>query len=117
MKRFSQWSLRTKLAAVLSAFLGVISLAIFLDVPSRLRSQAVDATLENAFTMTEMTAFDLGAALYFEDGPGLEESLSAVRRNADLVYVMVTDRGGRLAAGFNTDLAERIGSRAISMGL
>lgn len=115
MKRFSQWSLRTKLATALSAFLGVISLAIYVEVPSRLRTQAVAATLENAFTMTEMTAFDLGAALYFEDGPGLEESLGAVRRNADLVYVMVTDRGGRLAAGFNMDLAERIGSRAIRM--
>jgi len=115
VKTFSQWSLRTKLAAVLSAFIGVISLAIFLDVPSRLRSQAVDATLENAFTMTEMTAFDLGAALYFEDGPGLEESLSAVRRNADLVWVVVTDGNGGLAAGFNTDLAERSGYRRIAM--
>jgi diguanylate cyclase (GGDEF)-like protein/PAS domain S-box-containing protein len=115
VRPFSQWSLRTKLAAALSAFLGVISLSIFVELPARLRSQAVSATVENAFTMTELAAFDLGAALFFEDGPGLEESLSAVRRDADLVYVVVTDRGGRVAAGFNADLAERSGYRSIPM--
>jgi diguanylate cyclase (GGDEF)-like protein/PAS domain S-box-containing protein len=112
---FPGWSLRTKLTAVLSAVIGFISLAVFLEVPSQLRSQAVALTVENAYTVTEMAAFDLAAALFFRDPAGLEESLGAVRRDADLVYVVVTDADGRLAAGFNADLLERPEARASAM--
>ncbi|MFI5180825.1 MAG: EAL domain-containing protein [Thermoanaerobaculia bacterium] len=115
MKRFSQWSLRTKLATVLSAFIGVVSLAIFVEVPAGLKSQAFSATVESYYTATEMAAFDLSAALFFEDVASLEESLSAVRKDADLVYVIVADRSGRLVAGFNADLAERYGYGRIPM--
>ncbi len=115
MKRFSRWSVRTKLVAVISGFLGLISLAIFIDMPVRLRRQAVTAVVEKAHTLTEMAAFNAGAALYFEDRTGVEESLAAVRENADLVYTVVLDKGGRVVAAFNRELAERYGFEEIAM--
>ncbi len=115
MRRFSRWPVRTKLAAVISGFIGLISLGIFIDMPARLRRQAVTAVVEKAHTLTEMAAFNAAAALYFEDRVGVEESLAAVRENADLVYTVVLDEGGRAVATFNRDLAERYGFQEIAM--
>ncbi len=114
MTRFSKWPLRTKLAVVLSILIGVISLAVFIEEPARLRSQAFSLTAENSFTTTEMAAFDVGAALFFRDAPSLEESLNAVRRDANVVWVAVKDAEGKLVAGFNEELARRSGA-AIAM--
>ena len=115
MKRFSRWSVRTKLVAVISGFIGLVSLAIFIDMPVRLRRQAVTAVVEKAHTVTEMAAFNAGAALYFEDRAGVEESLAAVRENADLVYTVVLDKSGGVVAAFNRELAERYGFQEIAM--
>ncbi|MGZ6970627.1 MAG: CHASE sensor domain-containing protein, partial [Thermoanaerobaculia bacterium] len=115
MKRFSRWSVRTKLAAVISGFIGLVSLAIFIDMPARLRRQAVAAVVEKAHSLTEMAAFNTGVALYFEDRTGVEESLAAVRENADLVYTVVLDKGGGVVAAFNRELAERYGFQEIAM--
>ncbi len=115
MKRFSRWSVRTKLVAVISAFIGLISLAIFVDVPVRLRRQAVTSVVEKTHTLTEMAAFNVGAALYFEDRVGAAESLAAVRENADLVYIVVFDQSGHVVESFNRELAERYGFEEIAM--
>jgi diguanylate cyclase (GGDEF)-like protein/PAS domain S-box-containing protein len=115
MKRFSRWSVRTKLVAVISAFIGLISLAIFVDVPIRLRRQAVTSVVEKTHTLTEMAAFNVGAALYFEDRVGVAESLAAVRGNADLVYIVVFDQSGQVVESFNRELAERYGFEEIVM--
>jgi diguanylate cyclase (GGDEF)-like protein/PAS domain S-box-containing protein len=115
VKRFSRWSVRTKLVAVISGFIGFISLAIFIDMPVRLRRQAFTAVVEKAHTLTEMAAFNAGAALYFEDRTGVEESLAAVRENADLVYTVVLDKDDREVAAFNRELAERYEFQEIAM--
>ncbi len=115
MKGFSRWTVRTKLVAVISGFIGLVSLAIFIDMPVRLRRQAVTAVVEKAHTLTDMAAFNAGAALYFEDRAGVEESLAAVRENPDLVYSAVLDEGGSVVAAFNRELAERSGFQEIAM--
>jgi diguanylate cyclase (GGDEF)-like protein/PAS domain S-box-containing protein len=115
VKRFSRWSVRTKLVAVISAFIGLISLAIFIDVPVRLRRQAVTSVVEKTHALTEMAAFNVGAALYFEDRVGVAESLAAVRANADLVYIVVFDQSGHVLESFNRELAERYGFEEIVM--
>ncbi len=115
MKRFSRWPVRTKLAAVASVLIGLISLAMFMDVPARLKRQATTAVVEKAHTLTEMAAFNAGAALHFEDRAGVEESLAAVRENPDLVYTVVLDEGGGVVAAFNRELAERYGFQEIAM--
>lgn len=115
MKRFSRWSVRTKLGVVISAFIGFISLAIFVDVPGRLRGRVVTSLVEKTHSLTEMAAFNVGAALYFEDRVGVAESLAAVRENADLVYIVVFDQGGHVVQSFNRELAERNGFEEIVM--
>jgi diguanylate cyclase (GGDEF)-like protein/PAS domain S-box-containing protein len=115
VKRFSRWSVRTKLAAVISGFIGLVSLAIFIDMPARLRRQAVTAVVEKAHSLTEMAAFNASVALYFEDRTGVEESLAAVRENADLVYTVVLDKGGGVVAAFNRELAEGYRFQEIAM--
>lgn len=117
MKGFSRWSVRTKLAALISVLIGLISIAIYLDVPIRLRRQAVTAIVAKSHSLVEMAAFNAGAALFFEDRVGVDESLAAMRTNPDLVYVVVSDRNGRMVAAFNGDLAERYGFERISMTL
>lgn len=115
MKLFSRWSLRTKLSVVVSAVIGLVSLAIFVDVPSRLRAQALEEVVDKAHTLAAMSAVNAGSALASEDRSGVEEALAAVRQNADLVYELVFDGSGRVVAAFNRDLAERYGFRAIPM--
>src|SRR5512142_1317923 len=107
MNVFSRFSIRTKLALVMTLILAVISVAIFSYLPSRLKRQAFTAVTQKAAALGETTAVTLGQPLAVQDRPGVAEALMAVRRNPDLVFLVVEDVHGQRFASFGDLLADQ----------
>lgn len=101
--------IRTKIAAVLSLLIGLISLFIFISFPARLEKQATKAIAAKAQSIVEMIAFSISPALFFADDESMDEILKGARRNKDLVYIVVLDGLGRVVTAFNKDEADQSG--------
>ncbi len=106
-KRFS--SLGTKLAALITLLIALISLFIYLLFPAQLRRQAVQSIDAKARSVAQMTAFSISSAVFFEDSVAAREALQGAQQNRDLVYVVVLDRSGRVFAAFNHQTAIEAG--------
>lgn len=88
--------------------IGVISLFIFIYFPSRLKNQAIEASVDKAQSIAEMTAFSISSALFFDDVEGAQEVIEGAKQNEDLIYIVVLDDSGDLFIAFNQDEADRI---------
>ena len=99
--------IRTKLVSVITLLIGAISLFIFFYFPARLENQAIRATAAKAQSITEMTAFSVSPALYFEDRKDAEEILEGAGQSRDLAYIIVVDGSGNVFADFNRSEADQ----------
>ena len=106
LKFFQKRSLRTKLAVVITLWIGVISLFIGIYFPARQEKQQLKAIADKAKCISDMTAFSIGPALFFEDTKGIDEAFEVARQNKDLVYLIVFDDSNRIILGFNRNEAE-----------
>lgn len=102
-------SIRTKLGIIIMLLIGGISLFVFVYFPARLKQQAGRAITTKARSIASMTAFSISPALLFEDSESMEDALEGAKQNKDLVYIVIVNEGGRIAAAFNQDKAERAG--------
>ncbi len=93
-------SVRMKLIVVLTVLIGLISLAVYVYFPTRLRDQALSAVGAKAESIAEMTAYSVAAALVFDDTAAAHEAFEGARRNRDLAYVAVHDASGALFAAY-----------------
>lgn len=100
-------SIRTKLTTLITFLIGGISLFIFIYFPSRLEEQAINAIAAKAQSITEMTAFSVSSALFFEDIESIEEALEGTKRNKDLIYIVILDDSGRIIDAFDKVRAEQ----------
>ncbi len=105
----------------MTVILAFIFLAIFYYVPSRLKWQASNALMQKAGALGETTAVTLAPALEENDRPAVADALTVVRRNPDLVFLVVEDRHGKRFASFSDLIADEVGyknipKRAISEG-
>ncbi len=91
----------------MTVILALFSVAIFVYFPMRLKDQALTAVTQKAAALGETTAVTLGLPLAAGDMPGVAESLLAVRRNPDLVFLVVEDVHGRRFASFGDLLADK----------
>jgi PAS domain S-box-containing protein len=96
-----------KLATIITLLIGVISLFIFFYFPAKLQKQAIKAISAKAESITQMTAFSVGPALFFEDTTSMEEALEGAKQNKDLVYIVIRDDFAKVAASFNMNRAEQ----------
>lgn len=112
---FSRFSLRTRLALVMTGVLAAISLSIWSYMPSRLERQASNALMQKAGALGEMTAVTLSPHLEEHDRSGVAEALTAVRRNPDLVFLVVEDEKGNHFATFGDLLADESDYKHIDM--
>ena len=115
MIRFSKFfpkgwlfTIRIKLAIVITLLIGMISLFIFIYFPFRLEKQAIKAIVAKAQSIAEMTAFSISSALFFEDIDTMEAILKSARQNKDLVYILVFNDAGNVTAAFNQDKADEV---------
>ncbi|HEX9160563.1 MAG TPA: EAL domain-containing protein [Thermoanaerobaculia bacterium] len=106
MRLFSRFSIRTKLALVMTAILALISVAIFVYLPARLERQANMALTQKAAALGEMSAVTLAPALDEHDQSEVAAALTAVRRNPDLVFLVVEDDKGQRFTSFSDLIAD-----------
>jgi signal transduction histidine kinase/ActR/RegA family two-component response regulator len=110
LKRFvHRWmfTIHTKLAVLITLLVGGICLFIYYYFPARLESQAMSALSDRAHSITEMMAFSVSPALYFEDRDDIMEALAGVRRTKGLVYIVVHKESGEEFAAVGKTLADR----------
>jgi signal transduction histidine kinase/CheY-like chemotaxis protein len=102
------FTIGTKLAVLIILLIGGISLFIYHYFPARLESQAMSAISDKAHSITEMMAFNVSPALYFEDRDGAAEALGGARRSEGLVYIVVLDDSGNEFASIGRRMADRV---------
>ncbi len=108
-------SIRTKLTAVMTLLLAITSVAVYVYFPSRFRAQAVESVVQKAAALTEMTSFSIAKGVATHDLSAVAEVLTAMRRNPDLVYIVVLDQGGTTFGGFDEIAANQESFRSIPM--
>ncbi|MGZ8830222.1 MAG: hypothetical protein ACXW2Q_07585, partial [Thermoanaerobaculia bacterium] len=115
MTLFSRYSIRTKLALVMTVILAFISLAIFVYLPAGLKRQAANALMQKAAALGEMSAVTLAPGLAAQDGSAVAEALTAVRRNPDLVFLVVEDAARNRFATFGDLVADESDYASLAM--
>ena len=104
--RRSGRTIRQKMVFLMALLVGSISLFIYLFFPARLHEQATEAIVTKASSISEVTAYALGPALDFNNIDEVEEVLQAALQFEDVVYAVVRDANGTLAASFVRDSTE-----------
>lgn len=108
-------SIRTKLTLVMTLLLAIISVAVYVYFPARLEQQALNSVVQKAAALTEMTSYSIARGLTSRDPSQVAEVLAAMRRNPDLVYIVVLDTAGVPYASFNELAATDVHFRSIPM--
>jgi len=99
------FTIRTKLAVLITLIIGVISLFIFAFFPARLEYQATRSIIAKAHSIAGMTAYSVSPALYFEDVESIREVFKSTRQNKDVIYIMVLDKAGNIIASYDEERA------------
>ncbi|MBI5215309.1 MAG: PAS domain S-box protein [Ignavibacteriae bacterium] len=106
MSRFSL-SIRNKLVILFSLLVLIISIFIYIYVPSRIEEQAGHALREKTKSIARMTAFSLSSALVFHDVRTLNEELQGAKQNSDVVYIVIHNDTGNVVSEYNLVQAEQ----------
>lgn len=103
------------MALLMSALIALISLAVFIYLPYRLRVTATASLVGASHSLAAITAHGLSDSVAqgmpFASAP----ILSALEKHGEVVYVVVLDAAGRSLGSYNERLAERAAYRAIAM--
>ncbi|NNE48009.1 MAG: PAS domain S-box protein [Rhodothermales bacterium] len=94
-------SLRAKLTIFTFGLMAVISLSIYLFLPTRMENQAENALVDKASNIADMTAFAIGASSDTGDPVHVPIVLNGAAQVDDLVYAYVTALDGSVVADFN----------------
>lgn len=103
---FNNQSIRSKIATIFSLLIALISLFILLYFPSRFETQAYNAIYSKAKNYSEIIAFTISPALYFEDRQSLNEFLIGAKHNRDILYHVVVNMQGSVITSDNFEMAK-----------
>lgn len=106
--RWKDISIRIKLFIAFSLLVVLISGFIFIYFPSKVKEQATDSLLGKARTTTEIVAFGISPALFFDDPLTAEENFQAALQNKSLEYLVVTHDDGKLFQAHNQEKADSL---------
>jgi len=112
---FSRFSIRTKIAVLMTTLLALVSLAIYLYFPARLHEQIVESVVQKSAALTGMAAFSVAGGLQSRNQSAVAAALAGLRRNPDLVYLVLVDERGGMFASFNELIARDATYRSIRM--
>lgn len=107
MPRERSFSLRTKLALLMSALIGIISIFLIWYLPSRIRDGARLSMIDTATSIAAMGAHGLSESVSAGQPVSGAPILRALRQSTDLVYIVATDLEGAVLSSFNETLAEQ----------
>lgn len=99
--RLADVRLRTKLALAISVVLAIIAGFVYLYFPHVQKAQAVRALTNRGKSIASMSAYGVGAGLYFEDTVATKAGYQGALHNADLRYLVVYDSLQRPFASYN----------------
>lgn len=112
---FSRHSIRTKIAAMMTSLLAIVSLAVYLYFPARLHHQLVEAVVQKSAALTSMAAHAVAEGLAERNQTAAASALTGIRNNPDLVYLVLLDERGTPFANFNDLIAHESGFERLSM--
>ena len=90
--------IRGKLVVAFSTLVACIAGFVLVFFPWRLERQAMRATVSKAAAIRDMTAYSLGAGLYFGDTTAVREVLAGAARAEGVSFLIVRDSAGRVVA-------------------
>lgn len=105
--KFSNYSIRKKLIVFFSFIVIAISLFIFIYFPNKLESQYIESLIDNAQTITNITAGNISPALvYYTDTLTIKESINeVVKNNRNIAYIIVKDENNSIIYNFNDEIS------------
>ncbi|KAA3614046.1 MAG: HAMP domain-containing protein [Calditrichaeota bacterium] len=103
LAKFINWifTVKAKLALLISVLIGLIALFIYLYFPANLQKFVLHQFQAKAHSISAMSAFNLSSALYFDDLETINETFASAKQNRDLVYIIVVDDSGKVIASHN----------------
>jgi len=96
------YSVRTKLAALTSLLVTLISAFIYWYFPAQLERKAMTAIAEKANSIGTMMAYNVSVALEDGDRPAVCSVVISSKQNSELNYMMVLDDSDRVIATFDS---------------
>ena len=94
--RRRRFGIRAKIVTCFALVVGAIALFVYLYFPGRLEERAFAAIVAKANSIAEIAAYGATAGVVFDDPETVQEMLTAVAQNEDVVYATVTDTVGRV---------------------
>ncbi|MGZ5443275.1 MAG: EAL domain-containing protein [Thermoanaerobaculia bacterium] len=92
----------------MTSLLAVVSLAVYLYFPARLHQELVNAATRQSAALTGMAAFSVADGLQERNQPAVAAALAGIRRNPDLVYLILLDERGQVFASYNDIMARTV---------
>ncbi len=97
--------IRNKLIVRFALAFSAFVLFVYLYFPMRLEENLLRAQIEKDNAIANMTAYNLGPAIVFNDMEEMELNFQNSRQNSDLLFIVVEDINGNLIGTFNFSLA------------
>jgi two-component system cell cycle sensor histidine kinase/response regulator CckA len=109
-------SLRARLILSTAVLLGLLAAFLVSYIPVRLERHTLELTAHRAASIAEMTAYNLAAALVFEDLTAMEEVFQGARRNLDVLYLVLEGADGAMVVADNLEAALEAGYAGAESG-
>ncbi len=93
--------IRTKFIAVFLFLIGIISVFIFVFFPAKLEEQGYIATINKAHSLTEIIAFSVSPAIFFNDIENISIIAESVKQDDEIAYLIIIDKSGKVLYSYN----------------
>ncbi|MBN1348850.1 HAMP domain-containing protein [candidate division KSB1 bacterium] len=103
MSILSNLSVKTKITFTIIALTLMIGLFIALYFPFRLSRQAFIGLESRGTTISEMLAYNVSAALEFEDSQAIQEAIASTKTIDEISFMMIYQADGTLVSMFAKD--------------
>ncbi|MDQ1266041.1 MAG: hypothetical protein QG635_1193 [Bacteroidota bacterium] len=101
-------SIKAKLMIAFVSIVSIFTLFIYFYVPYTIEKQAMYSAEQKVKSISEMTAFMVAPALFFEDSKDIYESLKGTFSNKDLSYIVICNKNDSIIYTNNYVIAREI---------
>ena len=102
------YTIRAKIAVGVSVLIGMISCFIYIYFPANFEKHMFQEFHHGMQTLSEMSAFYIAPALYFNDIETINESLESAKQTKELQFIIVKNDTDKIIAAHNLELAKKI---------
>lgn len=90
-----------KLMIFFSLLLAVVSLSLFVYLPSRFEEQALHDMKSKTSSITEIISYSVGPAYMFGDSINLQETIESIRQDSEVVFVVFIGANDSVLTTYN----------------